>query len=317
MMNYLRTAILLAGLTALFMGVGYLIGGASGATIALVVAAATNLFAYWNSDRMVLSMYGAHEVDQQSAPELVSLVAALAGRAGLPMPRVFLIDNPQPNAFATGRNPQNAAVAVTTGLMQSLSREELGGVIAHELAHVKNHDTLLMTITATIAGAISMLAQFGMFFGGHRDNNSGPGIVGSIAMMILAPLGAMLVQMAISRTREYAADNLGARIVGQPMWLASALVKIENAAHEIPNWEAERNPATAHMFIINPLTGHGVDSLFSTHPSTENRIAELQRLAAELGARGGAAPSTPPQSAPRRGPWGADRNRTAPRGPWG
>jgi heat shock protein HtpX len=317
MMNYLRTAILLAGLTALFMGVGYLIGGASGATIALVVAAATNLLAYWNADRMVLSMYGAHEVDQHTAPELVSLVAALAARAGLPMPRVFLMDNPQPNAFATGRNPQNAAVAVTTGLVQSLSREELGGVIAHELAHVKNHDTLLMTITATIAGAISMLAQFGMFFG-HRDNNNGPGIIGSIAMMILAPLGAMLVQMAISRTREYAADNLGARIVGQPMWLASALVKIEHAAQEIPNMEAERNPATAHMFIINPLSGHGIDNLFSTHPSTENRVAELQRLAAELGTRtAGAAPSTGEESAPRRGPWAAIRNRAAPRGPWG
>ncbi len=316
-MNYFRTAILLAGLTALFMGVGYLIGGASGATIALVIAAATNLFAYWNSDRMVLSTYGAHEVDQRTAPELVSLVAALAGRAGLPMPRVFLMDNPQPNAFATGRNPQNAAVAVTTGLVQSLSREELGGVIAHELAHVKNHDTLLMTITATIAGAISMLAQFGMFFGGHRDNNNGPGVIGSIAMMILAPLGAMLVQMAISRTREYAADNLGARIVGQPMWLASALVKIANAAHEIPNMEAERNPATAHMFIINPLSGHGVDNLFSTHPSTENRVAELQRLAAELGAHDGAAPSTGAESAARRGPWTAARNRAAPRGPWG
>ncbi len=316
-MNYLRTAMLLAGLTALFMGVGYLIGGAGGAIIALLIAAATNLFAYWNSDRMVLSMYGAHEVDQHTAPELVSLVAALAGRAGLPMPRVFLMDNPQPNAFATGRNPQNAAVAVTTGLVQSLSREELGGVIAHELAHVKNHDTLLMTITATIAGAISMLAQFGMFFGGHRDNNNGPGIVGSIAMMILAPLGAMLVQMAISRTREYAADNLGARIVGQPMWLASALVKIADAAHEIPNKEAERNPATAHMFIINPLSGHGIDSLFSTHPSTENRVAELERLAAEFGARANAAPSTGAESAPRRGPWSALRNRAAPRGPWG
>jgi heat shock protein HtpX len=316
-MNYLRTAILLAGLTALFMGVGYLIGGASGATIALVIAAATNLFAYWNSDRMVLSMYGAHEVDQHSAPELVGLVATLAARAGLPMPRVFLMDNPQPNAFATGRNPENAAVAVTTGLVQSLSREELGGVIAHELAHVKNHDTLLMTITATIAGAISMLAQFGMFFGGHRDNSNGPGIIGSIAMMILAPLGAMLVQMAISRTREYAADNLGARIVGQPMWLASALVKIADAAHEIPNMEAERNPATAHMFIINPLSGHGIDNLFSTHPSTENRIAELQRLAAELGTRVAAAPSLAAESAPRRGPWAATRDRAAPRGPWG
>src|SRR5712675_688707 len=253
-MNYFRTAILLAGLTALFMGVGYLIGGASGATIALVIAAATNLFAYWNSDRMVLSMYGAHEVDARTAPELVSIVAALAVRAGLPMPRVLLMDNPQPNAFVTGRNPENAAVAVTTGLVQSLSREELSGVIAHELAHIKNHDTLLMTVTATIAGAISM--------------------------MILAPLGAMLVQMAISRTREYAADNLGARIAGQPMWLASALMKIENAAHQVPNMEAERNPATAHMFIINPLSGHGMDNLFATHPSTENRIAALQQLAA-------------------------------------
>ena len=284
-MSYLKTAILLAGLTGLFMGVGYLIGGASGALIALVIAAATNLFAYWNSDRMVLSMYGAHEVDRNSAPDLVHLVAELAGRAGLPMPRVFVMDEAQPNAFATGRNPQNAAVAVTTGLMQSLSREELAGVIAHELAHVKNHDTLLMTITATIAGAISMVAQFGMFFGGNRDNNHGPGIIGSIAMMILAPLGAMLVQMAISRTREYAADDLGARICGQPMWLASALAKIANAAHQVPNPEAERNPATAHMFIINPLSGHGMDNLFTTHPATENRIAALQQLAAEMGAQ--------------------------------
>src|SRR6476660_5530979 len=313
-MNYLRTSILLAALTALFMGVGYLIGGASGATIALVVAAATNLFAYWNSDRMVLSVYGAHEVDQHTAPELVSLVATLAARAELPMPRVCLMDNPQPNAFATGRNPENAAVAVTTGLVQSLSREELGGVIAHELAHVKNHDTLLMTITATIAGAISMLAQFGMFFGGHRDNNNGPGIVGSIAMMILAPFGAMLVQMAISRTREYAADDLGARICGQPMWLASALAKIETAAHQVPNMEAERNPATAHMFIINPLSGHGVDNLFTTHPSTENRIAALQQLAAQMRAQGGTRSVNTRGNYPRRSPWGRS---SASRGPWG
>ncbi len=311
-MSYLKTAILLAGLTGLFMGVGYLIGGASGAMIALLIAAATNLFAYWNSDRMVLSMYGAHEVDRRTAPDLVQLVAELSGRAGLPMPRVFLMDEPQPNAFATGRNPQNAAVAVTTGLVQSLSREELAGVIAHELAHIKNHDTLLMTITATIAGAISMLAQFGMFFGGNRDNH-GPGVIGSIAMMILAPLGAMLVQMAISRTREYAADDLGARIVGQPMWLASALAKIANAAHQVPNMEAERNPATAHMFIINPLSGHGVDNLFTTHPSTENRIAALQQLAAELGARGAMA-SVHAGNYPRRSPWGRP---SASRGPWG
>ena len=273
-MNYFRTALLLAGLTALFMGVGYLIGGGTGAVIALIVAAATNLFTYWNSDRMVLSMYGAHQVDARSAPDLYNLVAELAQRASLPMPRVFVMDEAQPNAFATGRNPENAAVAVTSGLMQQLSREELAGVIAHELAHIKHHDTLTMTITATIAGAISMLAQFGMFFGGNRNNN-GPGIVGSIAMMILAPLGAALVQMAISRTREYAADNFGARIVGQPMWLASALAKIENAAHQAPNMEAERNPATAHMFIVNPLSGHGVDNLFATHPSTANRIAAL------------------------------------------
>ena len=282
--------------------------------IALVIAAATNLFAYWNSDRMVLSMYGAHEVDRQTAPDLYNLVAELAGRAGLPMPRVFVMDEAQPNAFATGRNPQNAAVAVTTGLMQSLSREELAGVIAHELAHIKNHDTLLMTITATIAGAISMVAQFGMFFGGNRDNNHGPGIIGSIAMMILAPLGAMLVQMAISRTREYAADDLGARICGQPMWLASALSKIANAAHQVPNMDAERNPATAHMFIINPLSGRGVDNLFTTHPSTENRIAALQQLAAEMGARGGTASVAAGSNTPRRGSWGRP---SASRGPWG
>ena len=285
-MNYLRTAILLAGLTALFMAVGYLVGGRNGAIVALVIASATNLFAYWNSDRMVLSTYGAQLVDRHTAPELVEFVEGLAQRAGLPMPRVFVMDNPQPNAFATGRNRQNAAVAVTTGLMQSLNREQLAGVIAHELAHIKNRDTLLMTITATIAGAISMLAQLGMFFGGHRGNNSGPGAIASIIMMIVAPLAAMLVQMAISRTREYAADNLGAHIVGRPLWLASALAQIENAAHHIPNMDAEHNPATAHMFIINPLSGHGVDSLFATHPSTENRIAALRRLAVEFGSRG-------------------------------
>jgi len=309
-MSYFKTAILLAGLTALFMGVGYLIGGASGAMIALVVAAATNIFAYWNSDKMVLSMYGAQQVDERSAPDLVRLVAGLAANAQLPMPKVFIMDNPQPNAFATGRNPENAAVAVTTGLMQSLSREELAGVIAHELAHVKNHDTLLMTVTATIAGAISMLAQFGMFFGGNRDNNNGGlGVIGSIAMMILAPIAAMLVQMAISRSREYAADDLGARICGQPGWLASALAKIENAAHQVPNYDAERAPATAHMFIINPLTGQGMDNLFATHPSTQNRIAALQQLAATLGIR---APQR--AAAAARGLWGgAPRSR----GPWG
>ena len=220
-MNYFRTAILLAGLTALFMGVGYLIGGQTGAMIALVIAAGMNLFSYWNSDRMVLSMHGAQEVDARTAPDLYRLVQELAGRAGLPMPRVYIIDNPQPNAFATGRNPENAAVAATTGLLNTMSREEVAGVMAHELAHIKNRDTLIMTITATIAGAISMLAQFGMFFGGNRENNNGMGIIGTLAMVILAPIAAMLVQMAISRTREYAADRMGAEIVGEPRYLAS------------------------------------------------------------------------------------------------
>lgn len=301
-MSYTRTAMLLAGLAALFMGVGYLLGGATGAMIALAFAAATNLFAYWNSDRMVLSMHGAQQVDAHYAPDLHRLVAELAQRAQLPMPKVYLMDNPQPNAFATGRNPQNAAVAVTTGLMQQLGRDELAGVIAHELAHIKHHDTLLMTITATIAGAVSMIAQFGVFFGGNRNN--GPGVIGSIALMILAPLGAIIVQMAISRTREYAADELGAHICGQPLWLASALQKIDHAAHRTPNMDAERAPATAHMFIINPLSGQGMDNLFATHPSTQNRVAALQRLAPASGAIRAAS----------AGPW---RDRPNSRGPWG
>jgi heat shock protein HtpX len=309
-MNYFRTAILLAGLTALFMGVGYLIGGAHGALLALVLAAGMNLFAYWNADRMVLSMHGAQEVDERTAPRLVGLVRELATRAGLPMPRVYVMDNPQPNAFATGRNPQNAAVAATTGLLERLSEEELAGVLAHELAHIKNHDTLTMTITATIAGAISMLAQFGLFFGGGRNNNNGVGAIGTLALAILAPIAAMIVQMAISRTREYAADDMGARICGQPMWLASALGKIAQAAHVIPNESAEQAPATAHLFIINPLSGERMDNLFSTHPAVENRIAALEDLARRMHAGGdvmrrpaatGAVPQTGPWS---RGPWG-------------
>jgi heat shock protein HtpX len=317
-MNYLRTAILLAGLTGLFMGVGFLIGGQSGAMIALLVAAAMNVFAYWNSDRMVLSMHGAQEVDARTAPDLFRLVNELAGRAGLPMPRVYLMDNPQPNAFATGRNPANAAVAVTTGLLNQLSREEVAGVIAHELAHIRNHDTLTMTVTATIAGAISMLAQFGLFFGGNRDNNNGLGIVGTLAMVILAPVAAMLVQMAISRSREYAADELGGRIAGDPMRLASALARIDHAAQAIPNEAAEHNPATAHMFIINPLSGAGMDNLFSTHPSTANRIAALRELARTVGPATRATPNAPPRPAAHgrsaHGPWGEASSR---RGPWG
>ena len=310
-MSYFKTATLLAGMTALFMGVGYLMGGSSGALIALVVAAATNIYAYWNSDRAVLSMHGAQPVDARTAPDLYQMVSELAARAQLPMPAVYIMDNPQPNAFATGRNPENAAVAVTTGLMQQLNRDELAGVVAHELAHIKNHDTLLMTITATIAGAISMVAQFGMFFGGNRDNNGG-GMIGRIAMMILAPLAAMLVQMAISRTREYAADNMGAQICGQPMALASALAKIDNAAQQIPNEAAERAPATAHMFIINPLSGRGMDNLFSTHPATQNRIAALQQITGQFApSRAAANRPAPPQG---RGPWGGTPPR---KGPWG
>ena len=305
-MNYFRTAILLAGLTALFMGVGFLIGGQSGAVIALVVAAGMNFVAYWNADRLVLSMHGAQEVDARTAPELYQMVGELAARAGLPMPRVFLMDNPQPNAFATGRNPQHAAVAATTGLLQMLSRDEIAGVLAHELAHIKHHDTLTMTITATIAGAISMLAQFGLFFGGGNRNN-GLGLIGTLAMVILAPLAAMLVQMAISRTREYSADATGARISGRPLALASALARIENAAHQIENPVAEQHPATAHLFIINPLSGARMDNLFGTHPATENRIAALQDIAARMGqSRDAVAEPRPsgPWGSPRRGPWG-------------
>jgi heat shock protein HtpX len=281
-MNYARTAILLAALTALLMGLGYLFGGGTGALIAFFVAAATNFLAYWNGDRLVLSVHGAHEVDEHTSPDLVHIVAELADRAGLPMPRVYLMDNPQPNAFATGRNPQHAAVAATTGLLDMLSPDEGAGVMAHELAHIKNRDTLIMTITATIAGAISMLAQFGMFFR-HRDNHDGPGPIATVLITLLAPLSAMVVQMAISRAREYAADNLGGRICGSPESLASALAKIDAGAHVIENVSAEQNPATAPLFIINPLSGRGLDNLFSTHPSTENRIAALDQLAQEMG----------------------------------
>ncbi|MDF2095454.1 zinc metalloprotease HtpX [Aquibaculum arenosum] len=288
-MSYAKTALLLAGMTGLFLAVGYLLAGGSGMLIALVIAMGMNFFAYWKSDSMVLRMYGARQVDRSSAPELYGIVERLAENAGLPMPKVFVIENEQPNAFATGRNPANAAVAATTGLLRRLSWEEVAGVMAHELAHVKSRDTLIMTITATLAGAISMLANFALFFGGNRNNPLG--IVGVILMMVLAPMAAMVVQMAISRTGEYRADAEGARICGQPLWLASALEKIEQAAQRIDNGAAERNPATAHLFIINPLHAHKVDSLFSTHPRTANRVARLREMA---GATTTAA----------RGPWG-------------
>ncbi|MCR9242359.1 MAG: zinc metalloprotease HtpX [Rhodobiaceae bacterium] len=285
-MNMTKTAILLAAMTALFMGIGFMIGGEAGAAIAFLIAAGMNVFAYWNSDKMVLRMHGAREVTERDAPNYVRLVQRLAENAKLPMPRTYIIETAQPNAFATGRNPENAAVAATTGLLNMLTPEELAGVMAHELAHIKNRDTLTMTVTATLAGAISMLANFALFFGNNR-NNAG-GLIGTLAIMILAPMAAALVQMAISRTREYSADQLGAEICGRPMWLASALQRIESGASRIDNDAAERNPATAHMFIINPLHAHKRDSLFSTHPATTNRVAKLKAMAG---------------MAPKEGPW--------------
>lgn len=280
-MSYVKTALLLAVMTALFTTIGAVMGGQTGMLIAFAIAVAMNLFSYWNSDKMVLSMHNAVEVDRQSAPEFYDIVEQLAINADLPMPAVYVIHTDQPNAFATGRNPENAAVAATTGLLDVLTKEEVAGVMAHEFAHIKNRDTLIMTITATFAGAISMIANFGMLFGGRREN--GPGMIATIAMMFLAPMAAGLVQMAISRTREYEADKIGAEICQRPLWLSSALYKIATAAGRTPFAEAEDNPATAHMFIINPLSGQKMDNLFSTHPDTENRIQALEDLAEEWG----------------------------------
>ncbi len=322
-MNYFRTALLLAGMTALFLVVGYVLGGQAGMVIAFGVAVAMNLFTYWNSDKMVLRMYGARPVDARTAPEFHAIIERLAARAGLPMPKVYLIESEQPNAFATGRNPENAAVAATTGLLRALSPEEVAGVMAHELAHVKNRDTLTMTITATIAGAIGMLANFALFFGGSRDNNNPLGFIGVLLVAILAPLAAMIVQFAISRTREYSADAGGAEISGDPAALASALAKIDRAARGIDNHRAEANPATAHMFIINPLHAHAVDGLFSTHPRTENRISRLREIARNMGARVGRAASATvgaalPESAQRGGRGSVPDSGLAHhrRGPW-
>jgi heat shock protein HtpX len=281
--------------------------------VALLIAGAMNLFAYWNADKMVLSMYGAREVDERSAPELYALVKQLAAAAGLPMPRVYVMENPQPNAFATGRNPEHAAVAVTTGLMQTVNKDELAGVLAHELGHVKNRDTLLMTLTATIAGAVSMLANFGFYFGGRSNSDGNIGFIGSLLLLILGPLAAGLVQMAISRTREYEADREGAEISKRPLALASALQKIAGAAERIPNMPAERNPASAHLFIVNPLSGARMDNLFSTHPDVENRIARLNEMAREMG-ESGTAPS-PASDETVSGPWSQQRRVAG--GPWG
>lgn len=296
-MNTFRTGLLLAGLTGLFLAIGYLIGGQGGMMLAFLFAAGTNLFAYWNADKMVLRMQGAREVDRATAPEYYDIVANLSARANLPMPKVYIMDNPQPNAFATGRNPENAAVAATTGLLQLLSPAEIAGVMAHELTHIKNRDTLVMTMTATLAGAVSMLANFGFFFGG-RNRNSSLGPLGGLLLMILAPLAAMIVQLAVSRTREYEADRGGAEISGAPLSLASALHKISGAAQQIPNEAAEASPAMAHLFIINPLSGQRMDNLFSSHPATENRVAELQKMAADMDSL-----NTFQNPAPK-GPWG-------------
>jgi len=283
MTGYMRTAILMAAMTALVLGLGGLIAGGTGVIIALLVAGAMNAFAWWNSDQMVLRMHNARPAETREGLELQRMVADLATRAGMPVPAVYIIDEDQPNAFATGRNPENAAVAATTGLMRRLSREEVAGVMAHELAHIRNYDTAIMTVTATFAGAISMLANFAMIFGNRRD--SPLGFVGVLAMMILAPLAAALVQMAISRSREYEADKTGAEICGNPHWLADALEGIQAGAARIDLNSAERNPATAHMFIINPLHAHAHDKLFSTHPSTENRVRALRAMAPGSGRR--------------------------------
>lgn len=273
-MNMLKTTMLLAALTALFMALGYTLGGSGGAILSLLVAAGMNLFTYWNADKIVLKMHNAREVDAQSAPEFHGLVASLARRANMPMPRIYIVDNPNPNAFATGRNPENAAVAATTGLLSMLSRDEVEGVMAHELAHVKNRDTLIMTMVATIAGALSMLANFGMFFRGNDRNG-----LATLLAVLIAPFAAMIVQLAISRTREYGADRTGAEMSGKPLALASALARISGAAQAIPNPVSERNPSAAQLYIVPTH----VSEMFSTHPATENRIAELEAMAEQMG----------------------------------
>lgn len=274
-----RTFILMAAMTAFVGVIGLMLGGEVGLLIALAIAFGMNFFAYWNSDKAVLRMHGAREVDARSAPDLWNMTESLAQRADMPMPKLYILETDQPNAFATGRNPENAAVAVTRGLLQNMRQEEVAGVVAHELAHIKNRDTLTMTITASLAGAVSMLANFALFFGGGRDRPFG--LIGTLMMMFLAPLAAGMVQMAISRVREYEADAEGAAICGNPEWLASALNRLGVMSGRIDNIAAERNPATAHMFIVNPLHMQAVDSLFTTHPPIEKRIAKLRTLSGD------------------------------------
>lgn len=279
MFNLLKTAVLMAAITALFLAIGAAIGGRAGMMLALVLALGMNFFSYWFSDKLVLRMYNAQEVDETSAPHIVRMVRELAGRAGLPMPRVYLINEDAPNAFATGRNPDNAAVAATTGILRTLSERELRGVMAHELAHVKHRDILISTVSATMAGAIGMLANFAMLFGGRDEEGRPANPIAGLLVALLAPIAAALIQMAISRAREFEADRGGAEISGDPQALASALQKIQRAAQGIPLETAERNPATAQMMIMNPLSGGGLRGLFSTHPSTEERVERLLAMA--------------------------------------
>ncbi|MGQ5701325.1 zinc metalloprotease HtpX [Sandaracinobacteroides sp. A072] len=315
-MNRIRTFMLMAAMVALFMGLGFMLGGRGGMAVALAIALAMNFFAYWNSDKLVLRMHRAEEVGPDHS--LWRIVAPLAERAQLPMPRVYIVDQPQPNAFATGRNPENAAVAATTGLLRMLDRDEVAAVMAHELAHVKNRDTLVMTVTATLAGAISMLGNFAFFLGGNRQNNSNALI--ALVAMIVAPVAAALVQMAISRTREYGADAMGAEISGQPLKLASALAKLQGAAQRIPNPVAQANPAAASLYIMGQGAGGVRDSLFSTHPAAENRIAALEMLAdTPLAPRGGGSVSARPDAGyPARRPSALGLPRKPDkRNPWG
>jgi heat shock protein HtpX len=304
-----RTFILLAALTALFLAAGYAIGGEGGMLMALLVAGGMNLFAWWGSDSVVLRMHNAQPLSPAEAPQLYAMTQQLAARAGIPMPRLYLIHEDQPNAFATGRSPERGVVAVNTGLLNMMDEREVAGVIAHELAHIKNRDTLIMSVTATIAGAIGFLAQFGWMMSSNRDRNASPfGAIGLILLVILGPLAAMVVQMAISRAREYEADAEGARICGDPSWLASALAALERYKQGRINQAAEANPATAHMFIVNPLSGFRLDALFSTHPPTEERIRRLMALGG-----GGFAARRLPQAGPAASPWA----RPGGRSPWG
>ena len=301
MQGNIKVFMLMAALTALVMALGWMLGGSGGAVIALLIAGGMNFFSYWNSDKMVLRQQGAVELSPAQGGDLYALTADLARRAELPMPKLYLLPTEQPNAFATGRNPENAAVAVTQGLMRALSRDELAGVIAHELAHIKHRDTLTMTVTATMAGAIAMMGNMMLFTGGREGRG---GALGSILAMILAPMAAMMVQMAISRAREYEADATGAAICGQPRALASALQRIAAAAGRTVNLPAEKNPAAASMFIINPLHALRADKLFSTHPPTEERIARLMALDGRAAAPAATAPSRIPRSGGPRTPWG-------------